>query len=99
MAVATRNRLHGTKWPSTNPKRLVLDYLTAPDALRLTNGELVVPEEFVSVPRQTETDEVSNVTKLPGEKDLKEEEEGRRDDGEMEVDEEVECSKHNEEGK
>ena len=47
-AVASRNRLHGTKWPSTNPKMLDVDFLTAEGAQQLSDGELVLSEEQVS---------------------------------------------------
>ena len=46
-AVATRKRLHGIKWPSTNPKLLSVDFLTAEEARKLTEGELVIEEELV----------------------------------------------------
>lgn len=46
-AVATRGRLHGTKWPSTNPKLLAVDFLSAEEALKLTEGELVVGKELL----------------------------------------------------
>ena len=34
MAAATRKRLHGMKWPSTNPKLLVADFLTIEEVCR-----------------------------------------------------------------
>lgn len=46
-AVATRNRLHGTKWPSTNPKLLDVDFLSAEEAQKLSEGGLVLEEELV----------------------------------------------------
>lgn len=45
--MATRNRLHGIKWPTTNPKLLDVDFLTCEDALRLTEGELVLERQVV----------------------------------------------------
>ena len=41
-AVATRNRLHGLKWPSTNPKLLAADFLTAEEVHTLTDGDMSV---------------------------------------------------------
>ncbi len=46
-AVATRTRLHGLKWPSTNPKLLAVDFLAPQDALGLSEGQLVVGEELM----------------------------------------------------
>lgn len=46
-AVATRRRLHGTKWPSTNPKHLDVDFLSAEGAQKLSEGGLVLDEELV----------------------------------------------------
>ena len=46
-AVATRTRLHGTKWPSTNPKLLAVDFLSAEGAQKLSEGGLVLDEEQV----------------------------------------------------
>jgi len=40
-AVATRTRIHGIKWPSTNPKLLCVEYLTPGDVERITEGEMV----------------------------------------------------------
>ena len=42
--MATRQRLHGIKWPSTNPKRLNVDFLTADRVAVITEGQLVVDE-------------------------------------------------------
>lgn len=47
VALSTRARLHGTKWPSTNPKLLDVDFLSAEEALRLSDGELQLEEERV----------------------------------------------------
>ena len=41
-AIATRARLHGLKWPSTNSKFLAVDYLTPEEATRISEGELEV---------------------------------------------------------
>ena len=41
-AVATRARLHGLKWPSTNSKFLAVDYLTPEEASKISEGELEV---------------------------------------------------------
>ena len=41
-AVATRARLHGLKWPSTNSKFLAVDYLTPEEASRISEGQLEV---------------------------------------------------------
>ena len=41
-AVATRARLHGLKWPSTNSKFLSVDYLTPEDVARISEGQLEV---------------------------------------------------------
>ena len=41
-AIATRARLHGLKWPSTNSKFLAVDYLTPEEASRISEGELEV---------------------------------------------------------
>ena len=41
-AVATRARLHGLKWPSTNSKFLAVDYLTPEEASRISEGQLEI---------------------------------------------------------
>ena len=43
--MATRDRLHGIKWPSTNPRLLCVDFLTPAEAERITQGEFVIREE------------------------------------------------------
>jgi len=50
--VAARTRIHGTKWPSNNPKKLAVDFLSSDAALRLSAGELTVPAELVGGPPQ-----------------------------------------------
>ena len=42
--MATRGRLHGLKWPSTNSKFLAVDYLTPEDVSRISEGQLEVSE-------------------------------------------------------
>ena len=42
--MATRARLHGLKWPSTNSKFLAVDYLTPEDVTRISEGQLEVKE-------------------------------------------------------
>ena len=44
MAVSTRRRLHGLKWPSTNPKLLAVDFLSPDQVLKFSEGDLVVME-------------------------------------------------------
>ena len=62
-AVATRTRLHGIKWPVTNPKVLVVDFLSAEEALKLTDGELVIPSDLLQVRETKETPAVVEETK------------------------------------
>ncbi len=45
IAVATRARVHGVKWPTTNPKYLSVDYLSSGEVARVTDGQLVIQEE------------------------------------------------------
>ncbi|KAL5467488.1 hypothetical protein EMCRGX_G031717 [Ephydatia muelleri] len=45
VAAATRKRLHGMKWPSTNPKLLVADFLTIEEVAAISDGELVIKED------------------------------------------------------
>ena len=71
-AVATRARIHGIKWPSTNPKLLCADYLTPSDVQRITDGEMVVE----AVQEEEEEEE--------GEEEEEEEKEIRRESGEEE---------------
>ena len=73
-AVATRARIHGIKWPSTNPKLLCADYLTPSDVQRITDGEMVV--EAVQEEEEEEEEE--------GEEEEEEEKEIRRESGEEE---------------
>ena len=72
-AVATRARIHGIKWPSTNPKLLCADYLTPSDVQRITDGEMVVE----AVQEEEEEEE-------EGEEEEEEEKEIRRESGEEE---------------
>ena len=44
MAAATRRRLHGLKWPSTNPKLLAVDFLSPDQVQKISDGDLVVME-------------------------------------------------------
>ena len=44
MAVSTRRRLHGLKWPSTNPKLLAVDFLSPDQVQKISEGDLVVME-------------------------------------------------------
>ena len=61
-AVAARTRIHGTKWPSNNPKKLSVDFLSSDDALRLSAGELTVPAELVGVsPRDEQSADAAGV--------------------------------------
>ena len=43
-ALATRHRLHGLKWPSTNPKLLAVDFLSLEQVQKISDGDLVVVE-------------------------------------------------------
>ena len=42
VAVAARERLHGLKWPSTNPKLLSVDFLSPEEVQKISEGDLVV---------------------------------------------------------
>ena len=42
MATTTRHRLHGLKWPSTNPKLLSVDFLSPEEVQKISEGDLVV---------------------------------------------------------
>ena len=42
--MATRERIHGIKWPSTNPKYLIADFLSPSDVAQISKGELVIQE-------------------------------------------------------
>ena len=44
VAVTTRRRLHGLKWPSTNPKLLVVDFLSPKQVQKISEGDLMVVE-------------------------------------------------------
>ena len=59
-AVATRARLHGLKWPSTNSKFLAVDFLTPEDVTRITEGQLEV-KEVVEV---TEAEDIEAAIKM-----------------------------------
>ena len=80
VALSTRARLHGTKWPSTNPKLLAVDFLSAEEALRLSDGELQLEEERVWPKEKPEVGVVSGEGKEEG----KEEEAGKAE-GESEA--------------
>lgn len=45
VAVATRKRLHGMKWPSTNPKLLTADFLSVEKVAMISDGELIIKKE------------------------------------------------------
>ena len=62
-AVATRARIHGIKWPSTNPKLLCADYLTPSDVQRITDGEMVVE----AVQEEEEEEEEEEEREIKGE--------------------------------
>ena len=47
--MTTRRRIHGIKWPSTNPKYLVADFLSPSDVARISKGQFVIQEEDDSV--------------------------------------------------
>ena len=80
-AVATRARIHGIKWPSTNPKLLCADYLTPSDVQRITDGEMVV--EAVQEEEEEEEEEEREIRGESGEEE-KMEAEGERGGGEGE---------------
>jgi hypothetical protein len=44
VAKLVRSRLHGLKWPSTNPQRLRVDFLSSKEVVGVSEGELIVDE-------------------------------------------------------
>ena len=42
MATTSRQRLHGLKWPFTNPKLLSVDFLSPEEVKKISEGDLVV---------------------------------------------------------
>ena len=77
--MATRNRLHGIKWPSTNPRLLCVDFLTPAEAERITQGELVIREEKEVEPEREEVgpeEEEAEPEKDRPEPEMEAEEEG-----------------------
>lgn len=60
--MATRARLHGMKWPSTNSKFLAVDFLTPEDVSRISEGQLDVSKLTEGEPsKATGTDETEAV--------------------------------------
>lgn len=57
--MATRGRLHGLKWPSTNSKFLAVEYLTSADVSRISEGQLEV-REVIDGEDRTETAATGN---------------------------------------
>ena len=57
--MATRGRLHGLKWPSTNSKFLAVEYLTPADVSRISEGQLEV-KEVIEGEEGTETAAAGN---------------------------------------
>lgn len=85
MAAATRRRLHGLKWPSTNPKLLAVDFLSPDQVQKISDGDLVVmeaPPEVESV--EGEEEKGVDVKGDSGSGDLVKEEQVEGGDGKSE---------------
>ena len=70
--MSTRHRLHGLKWPSTNPKLLAVDFLSLEQVQKISDGELVVEEAPPEVETKEEEKEegVEGVGEGEGEKEV-----------------------------
>ena len=69
--MATRNRLHGIKWPSINPKLLIVDFLSADEARQVSGGELIIEEQLAEAGGAVSQGEAAASAEAEGEKEGK----------------------------